>query len=65
MRDPIVIDSRFGSVRICVPASWTDLQALEFVEDSVPCGARSGWKVRGERKTCADDQDMIHLVVGL
>ena len=65
MRDPVVLDSRFGWLRLCVPGGWTDLQALEFAEDSEPCGASAGWRIRGERVGCADGDGFVHLVVAL
>ena len=65
MNDPVVMQANFGSLRLCVPSDWSDVQVLEFAEDEEPCGARSGWKVRGERVRCADGNGMVHLVVGI
>ena len=65
MRDPVVLESKFGSLRLCVPGAWSDLQILEFAEDSEACGALSGWKIRGERVSCAEGEGFQHLVVAL
>ena len=65
MRDPVVITATFGSLHLCVPGAWSDAQALEFAEDEQPCGASQGWRIRSERVGCKDDDDMVHLIVGL
>jgi len=65
VRDPVVMSATFGSLRLCVPSGWTDLQALEFAEDSEPCGALSGWRICGERVGCAEGDSFVHMVVGL
>jgi hypothetical protein len=65
MRDAVVIEAKFGSLRLCVPGAWSDAQALEFAEDSEPCGASQGWRIRGERVGCKDGDGFVHLVVSL
>jgi hypothetical protein len=65
VRDPVVIAATFGSLHLCVPGAWSDVQALEFAEDEQPCGASAGWKIRGERVGCKDGDSMVHLVVSL
>lgn len=64
-RDPVVLEARFASLRLCVPGGWTDLQVLEFAEDEHACGALSGWRIRGERVACLDGDGMAHVVVGI
>jgi len=65
MRGPVVMTSRFASLHLCVPGGWTDIQVLEFAEDEQPCGASQGWRIRGERLSCAEGDSFVHLVVGL
>jgi len=65
MRDAVILEVRFGSLRLCVPGGWTDIQALEFAEDEQPCGASSGWRIRGERVDCRDGDGMVHLVISI
>lgn len=64
-RDPIVLEVSLGSLRLCVPGDWTDLQVLEFAEDEEPCGAKCGWKICGERLACRDGDGMAHVIVGI
>ena len=35
-------------MQVCVPADWTDEQALSFAEHQYPCGTTAGWQIRRE-----------------
>lgn len=59
--------------QVCVPKKWTDKQVMEFANANNPCGTEHGWHVRKkgdpalsgdpERKMCADDADMVHIML--
>lgn len=60
-------------MQVCVPADWTDAQALEFAEQQYPCGTQHGWQIRRqgdphlrgapERAPCHSKPDHIHITL--
>lgn len=60
-------------MQVCVPASWTDEQALAFAESENPCGTECGWTIRRkgdpallgepERKGCWERPDRVHIML--
>ena len=63
----------FLSMQACVPAGWSDEQVKEFSERENPCGTQHGWGIRkqgnallagaGERVTCSDRKDHVHIML--
>ena len=34
------------AAQVCVPWTWTDEQARDFLESKAPCGTENGWAMR-------------------
>jgi hypothetical protein len=71
MADPNVVRHRLFSVQICVPAEFTDEQAIAAGEKLCPCGTEHGWSVaqparlNGDpsRVTCEKYPENVHIVL--
>lgn len=60
------------SAQVCVPKTWTDEQALEFLEREAPCGTTRGWNMRkqghrllsgcDERVDCSETEEKCHIM---
>lgn len=63
----------FLDMQVCVPAGYTDEQALEFAESQNPCGTEGGWMVRKEgskylagapeRRECEEREGYVHITL--
>ena len=63
----------FLDMQVCVPAGWTDEQALDFAEKEFPCGTTNGWQIRREgsealhgspeRVDCERNEDHVHIML--
>jgi hypothetical protein len=59
--------------QVCVPASWSDDEALAFAAAENPCGTENGWFIRREgdpalhgapeRVCCAARPGFVHLML--
>jgi hypothetical protein len=69
---PVVSRAGIFDLQVCVPAEWTDAQALAFAEASSPCGTSHGWQqrkagsdlLRGdpERRKCEERAGYVHIM---
>ena len=48
---PIVIQSGLVDMQVCVPATFTDDEVIEFANRENPAGTEGGWSIR----TAEDD----------
>lgn len=75
MGTPTVTQTGVLDMQVCVPSDWKDQQVVKFANLQNPCGTISGWSIvrKGskwlagdpERKTCDDDSDMVHIMLGV
>ena len=73
MPSPEVTRRGFLDCQVCIPADWTDQQALEFANRENECGTEHGWHIRragdtalrgdAERVPCADRPGFVHLML--
>lgn len=60
-------------MQVCVPATWTDEQVIQFAEQENPCGTVCGWFIRKqgdpllekapERTPCAHHKGYVHIML--
>lgn len=60
-------------MQVCVPADWTDEQAVAFAERAYPCGTTNGWVIRREgdealagdpeRRPCEKRAGHVHIML--
>ncbi len=67
--------TRWGilSTQVCVPADFSDEQAIAFAEQTFPCGTVNGWQIRRagdealngapERMPCSDRDGCVHIML--
>ena len=63
----------FLDMQVCVPAEWTDEQAIAFAEKEFPCGTTNGWQIRREgsealqgspeRVPCDGRDEHVHIML--
>jgi len=63
----------FLDMQVCVPAEWSDEQAVSFAEAQYPCGTTHGWRIRregdpdlsgsSERACCAERSGFVHIML--
>lgn len=61
------------SMQVCVPADWSDDQAIAFAERKYPCGTENGWSIRregdaalrgdAERVACSANAAYVHIMI--
>lgn len=61
------------SMQVCVPSTWTDDETVAWAEREQPCGTTLKWQIARDgdsclggdpaRVTCADDPEMVHVVL--
>jgi len=70
----IVTKKTAFSIHVCVPASWSDEQVIDFAESEWSCGTENGWQIRrqgdpllygnDERVPCrGHPKDKVHIVL--
>jgi hypothetical protein len=72
MQGPVVTKYGMLDMQVCVPADWSDEQAVAFAETEYPSGT-NGWRVRKagdpdlsgdpERNPCALRVGCVHIVL--
>lgn len=70
---PEVTKAGLLDMQVCVPATWTDEQVMEFAELKFPCGTSAGWQIRKagdpalaghpERNQCAQRCGYVHIML--
>lgn len=60
-------------MQVCVPADWTDDEAMTFAEQQYPCGTQHGWQIRRkgdpnlrgapERAPCHSRTGHVHITL--
>lgn len=70
---PEVVRTGFLDMQVCVPKTWSDEQAVEFLESEHPCGTKNGWVIRREgsdllsgspeRAQCCDKSEFVHIIL--
>lgn len=72
MDQPAITRHGILDCQVCVPESWTDDQAKEFVDDLNPTGLATGWSMRKtgdkylagapERCPCEERKGFVHIM---
>ncbi len=66
---PKVVAIGIFNVQVCVPANYTDEQAIAFAEKEVPAGTSYGWQLADEallngdpqRNPCKEFSSHVHI----
>jgi hypothetical protein len=71
--EPVVTRAGALDMQICVPASFSDAEAIGFAEKEYPCGTTNGWQIRKqgsemlvgmpERNPCSTRKDFVHITL--
>ena len=72
MENPQVTHAGIFSCQVCVPATYTDDEAKDFLESQCPCGTTNGWVIRKdgdenlggapERVPCDSRAGFVHIM---